>query len=162
MGRGMCAAAVLALLLGLCARDGAAQGAAAPDFSFTTREGEHISLEGLAGKTVLLDFWGSWCQPCVASTPALVKLRLKFVGTPVVFVGIAQDGEAAWSHYLETLDMDWPQYLDTGRLVRLFNIDTYPTFIVIDANGIVRARRSGYGSGTPGWIEREIKKTLKD
>ena len=40
-----------------------------PEFSFTSKDGEYIALEDLAGKTVLLDFWGSWCAPCVASTP---------------------------------------------------------------------------------------------
>jgi hypothetical protein len=58
--------------------------------------------------------------------------------------------------------MDWPQYLDASRRVlQLFNVTVYPTFIVLDRDGIVRARRSGYGSDTDGWLEHEIKKTLE-
>jgi hypothetical protein len=58
--------------------------------------------------------------------------------------------------------MDWPQYLDTDeRVSRLFRVDGFPTYIVLDGDGIVRARRTGYGSDTDGWLEREIKKTLK-
>lgn len=133
----------------------------APAFSFTSKDGEYISLEDLAGKTVLLDFWGSWCAPCVASTPGLIKLRRKFAGQPVVFLGIAQDQEDRWRGYLDRHNMDWPQYLDESRRVlRLFNITGYPTYVVLDGDGIVRARRSGYGSDTHAWIEREIKKTL--
>src|SRR5436190_16330035 len=57
----------------------------APEFSFTSRAGESISLEQLKGKTVLLDFWGSWCGPCVHATPGLIKLRRKFTDQPVTF-----------------------------------------------------------------------------
>ena len=134
-----------------------------PEFSFTSKDGEYIALEDLAGKTVLLDFWGSWCAPCVASTPGLIKLRRKFAGQPVVFLSIAQDEEGRWRDYLERNSMDWPQYLDTPRRVlRLFNVTVYPTYVILDGEGIVRARRSGYGSDTDGWLEREIKKTLKE
>jgi len=134
-----------------------------PEFSFTSKDGEYIALEDLAGKTVLLDFWGSWCAPCVASTPGLIKLRRKFVGQPVLFLGIAQDEEGRWRDYLERNSMDWPQYLDTPRrLLRLFNVTVYPTYVILDGEGIVRARRSGYGPDTDDWIEREIKKTLKE
>lgn len=73
----------------------------APEFSFTTREGESVSLERLKGKTVLLDFWGSWCRPCVEATPGLIKLRHKLIGEPVIFVGVARDEETKWTKYLE-------------------------------------------------------------
>ena len=64
-------------------------------------------------------------------------------------------------HTMEPDDL-WPQYLDASRRVlQLFNVTVYPTFIVLDRDGIVRARRSGYGSDTDGWLEREIKKTLE-
>ncbi len=135
----------------------------APAFSFTSKDGEEITLEALAGKTVLLDFWGSWCGPCVRSTPDLVNLRRKFVGQPVVFLGIAQDKEDDWKRYVERNSMDWPQYLDTShRLLRLFNITMYPTYVILDGEGIVRARRSGYSGDTHRWLEHEIGKTLKD
>ncbi len=138
-----------------------AREAFAPAFSFTSRDGQHISLEDLAGKTVLIDFWGSWCQPCVASTPGLIRLRRKFVGQPVVFLGIAQDQEDTWTRYLERNAMDWPQYLDSSnRVLRLFNVHTYPTYVILDGDGVMRARRSGYGRDTDSWLEREIKKTL--
>lgn len=134
----------------------------APEFSFTTRGGESISLEQLKGKTVLLDFWGSWCGPCVKATPELIALRRKLIGQPVMFVGIAHDEEAKWTKYLEKSNMDWPQYLDADqRVSHLFRIDGFPTYIVLDGDGIIRARTTGYGSDTQGWLEREIQKTLK-
>ena len=79
----------------------------------------------------------------------------------MVFLGIAQDQDASWKRYLERNNMDWPQYLDSsGKILRLYGVKGFPTYVVLDGEGIVRARRSGYGSDTDGWLEREIRKTL--
>src|SRR5262249_53796734 len=78
----------------------------APDFSFTSKDGELISLENLKGKTVLLDFWGSWCGPCAMAAPGLVKLHQKFAEQPVVFISIAEhDQESQWSRFIEQKKM---------------------------------------------------------
>ena len=134
----------------------------APRFTVVTRDGQRISLDDLQGKTVVLDFWGSWCGPCVQALPGLVKLQKKLAEQPVVFLGIAQDEEAAWARFVEKNRMTWPQFLDAnGALVRLFGVQGVPTYIVVDGEGVVRAKQSGYGPGTEAWLEREIKKTLK-
>jgi thiol-disulfide isomerase/thioredoxin len=134
----------------------------APAFSFTSDQGEYIALDDLKGKTVLLDFWGSWCKPCVMSTPGLIKLQKKFAEQSVVFLSIAHDKESSWRAYLDKNHLEWPQFLDNGdRIIRQFNVHAYPTFILLDGDGIVRARVSGYGSDTDRWIESEIRKSLK-
>ncbi len=136
----------------------------APDFSFTSKEGEFITLEDLKGKTVVLDFWGTWCKPCLMMTPTLLKLQKKYASQPVVFVGVAvRDQESEWAAYIDKNKMDWPQFLDTNRkIVTPFGVTAYPTYIIIDGDGIVRARKSGYSpSETEGWIDDEIKRTLK-
>ncbi len=133
----------------------------APDFSFTSRQGERISLTSLHGKAVLLDFWGSWCGPCVEATPGLARIAKKFTGRPLVILGIAQDSRDAWSQFIDKHKLDWPQYLDESReMEEIFEIRGYPTYVIIDTEGIVKARKTGYGPGTDGWIESEIKKVL--
>ena len=135
----------------------------APDFSFTSKQGEFIALEDLRGKTVVLDCWGTWCKPCLMAMPSLVKLHKKFVDDGVVFIGVAvRDQEAEWAAYIDKNRMDWPQFLDTNRkIVMPFSVNAYPTYIVIDGDGIVRARQSGFGMETDSWLEGEIKRTLK-
>jgi thiol-disulfide isomerase/thioredoxin len=134
----------------------------APDFSFTSKEGEFISLEDLKGKTVVLDFWGTWCRPCVMATPGLVKLQKKFAEEPVVFISVAEnDHEDQWAAYVEKNKMVWPQFDKTRKLAGPFGIFSYPTYIVIDGEGVVRWRTMGYGPETDGAVESEIKKTLK-
>ena len=88
----------------------------APDFSFTTKEGEFISLDDLKGKTVVLDFWGTWCKPCLMATPSLVRLQKKYAEQGVVFIGVAvNDQEDAWAAYIDKNKMEWPQFLDKTR-----------------------------------------------
>jgi thiol-disulfide isomerase/thioredoxin len=136
----------------------------APDFSFTSKDGEFISLADVKGKVVVLDFWGTWCGPCVMATPGLVKLHKKFAEQPVVFISVAEnDREEAWAAYVEQHKMVWPQFLDrTRKMVAPFGVRGYPTYIVIDPEGIVQWRVSGYGPSTDGEVESEIKKALKE
>jgi thiol-disulfide isomerase/thioredoxin len=141
-----------------------AREAYAPDFSFTSKDGEFITLGDLKGKIVVLDFWGTWCKPCLMATPDLLKLNKKYAEQGVVFVGIAaRDQEPEWAAYIEKNKMNWPQFLDTNRkIIMPFAVIAYPTYIVIDAEGVVRARKSGYNPmETQNWLEDEIKKSLK-
>jgi thiol-disulfide isomerase/thioredoxin len=134
----------------------------APDFSFKSRQGERVTRASLQGKAVLLDFWGSWCKPCVEATPGLAKIARKFSESPFVILGIAQDKAEDWNRFIDKNKMDWPQYLDERReIAELFKIQGYPTYIILDTEGIIQARRMGYSGATDGWIEAEIKKALK-
>lgn len=136
----------------------------APDFSFTSKQGEFITLEDLKGKTVVLDFWGTWCKPCLMATPDLLKLNKKFSEQGVVFIGVAvNDQEDPWAAYIEKNGMSWPQFFDkTRKMATPFGVSSYPTYVIIDGEGIVRARHSGYSpTQTQSWIEDEIKRTLK-
>jgi len=137
----------------------------APDYSITTRAGEFLSSKDLVGKTVLLDFWGTWCGPCRAATPDLVKLYKKVAGDAFVMVGISSDAptdKQTWADYIDKNKMEWPQNLDTTRAVhRAFQVTKFPTYIVINAEGIVKLRLEGLGSTTVQQLESEIKKSLK-
>src|SRR5829696_1668126 len=84
----------------------------APDFSFTSSEGEHMTLEDLRGKVVLLDFWGTWCPPCVESVPELRDLYKRYSkdGT-FTLIGISSDTEEEeWKEFTTKNKMIWPQY----------------------------------------------------
>jgi len=138
----------------------------APDFSLTTRAGEFITNADLQGKTVLLDFWGTWCPPCRAATPGLVSLYKRMQGQPFEMIGISSDPAAdkqKWMDYIDQNKMLWPQQIDLGRPVhRAFQIESFPTYIVVDHEGIIRWREVGFSASTTiGTLEAEIKKALK-
>lgn len=118
----------------------------APDFSFTSLQGEYISLEDLRGKVVVLDFWGTWCPPCVDSVPSLRSMHKKYSKEPsFVLIGISSDSdEDVWRDFTERNKMVWPQYRDKDRRIhRAFGIRAFPTYVVIDHEGIVRHQSIG-------------------
>ncbi|MEK6410315.1 MAG: redoxin family protein [Acidobacteriota bacterium] len=136
----------------------------APEFSITTSDGRYIAIEDLQGKVVLLDFWGTWCPPCVASVPSLRNLHKKYVKEPsFVMIGISSDSEAEkWRDFTAKNQMVWPQYLDRERRVqRAFDVRAFPTYILIDHEGIVRFRTSGSSWEQTGNLEDAIRKQVK-
>ncbi len=119
----------------------------APEFGLVSSTGETISLETLRGKVVLLDFWASWCGPCVKALPSVRKVQTDHAKDPFVLVGVSADrNEDAWRTFVRKNGMGWSQFLDTDhRLQQIFEVQAIPTYILIDAEGIVRMRIKGAG-----------------
>jgi len=141
-----------------------AREAYAPDFSITTADGEYVTLDDMRGKVVLLDFWGTWCPPCVASVPALRDLQKRFSKEPQFkMISVSRgDPEAKWREFVEKNQMVWTQYLDLDQhVVRAFDVRAYPTYILIDAEGIVRYREISTSWERTGDLPDAIKKYLK-
>jgi thiol-disulfide isomerase/thioredoxin len=111
----------------------------APNFRVATLDGKTITLESLAGKVVLIDFWAMWCPPCRRALPHLQKIAQEFDGQPFVILSISLDpDEASWRGYTARNHMTWPQYRDggfDGKLATLFAVRGIPYTIMIDANG---------------------------
>jgi thiol-disulfide isomerase/thioredoxin len=136
----------------------------APDFSFTTADGEYVSLEDLRGKVVLLDFWGTWCPPCVRSVPVLREMNKKYSKDPAfVMISIAtRDEEDTWRGFIAENKMIWRQGRDENDVVqRAFNVRAFPTYMVIDHEGILRFRTTGANDEREAALEDAIRKQLK-
>ena len=136
----------------------------APDFSFTSSQGEYISLDDLRGKVVVLDFWGTWCRPCVDSVPSLRSMHKKYSKEPsFVLIGISSDSdEEVWKEFTEKNKMVWPQYRDRDRRIhRAFGVRAFPTYIVIDHEGIVRFASVGASWERSVDLHEAIQKQVK-
>lgn len=135
----------------------------APDFSFTTHQNENLSNAALRGKVVLLDFWGTWCPPCRESVPVVRNLQKKYTGKNLQIVGISSDDdEQVWQTFIKAQQMTWSEYIDVrGDVLQAFGIDSFPTYIVLDKDGVIRFRQSGFGEGTQDELEEAINKALK-
>lgn len=135
----------------------------APAFSVTTLDESRLTLEELRGKVVLLDFWATWCGPCVKATPGLTRLYTKYKDRPFVIVGVSLDTEQSpWRKYIKDHAMEWPQYFDRNyAITRLFRVRPIPTYVLIDHEGIVRETRSGWSPSVDGWLDSAVNKYLK-
>ena len=85
----------------------------APPFSVTTTSGQQISMDGLQGKVVLLDFWATRCGPCREALPHIRNVAKKFQGHPLVILSVSLDSdEQKWRDFINKNEMTWPQYYD--------------------------------------------------
>jgi thiol-disulfide isomerase/thioredoxin len=136
-----------------------------PAFELVTSGGRRITPQMLRGSVVLLDFWGTWCVPCVKALPSLRKLQKAHASDPFVLVSISSDrDEQEWRKFIDKNAMAWPQYLDLDREVqRLFDVKAFPTYVLIDKEGIERLRVVGSGfdkaSALANAIEQEVRRS---
>jgi thiol-disulfide isomerase/thioredoxin len=131
----------------------------APPFAVTTLDGQHISMDDLKGKVVLLDFWATWCGPCRAALPHMQKIARKFEGEPLVVLSVSLDeDERKWKDFIAKNGMTWPQYLDggfSGPVARLFSVNAIPHTFTIDADGVLQDEQIGDSS-----VEGKLKKLI--
>jgi thioredoxin-like negative regulator of GroEL len=110
----------------------------APGFETVLSDGQDLSLENLKGKVVVLDFWATWCAACKEAIPDLKELARKYGEKKFVLLSISVDeDEAAWRRFLQKNAMTWPQCRDQD-LIRLFGVNAFPTYMVLDGEGVVR------------------------
>lgn len=102
---------------------------------------EDISKHFGKGKVVLIDFWASWCGPCIKVMPTIVKLYDRYRDSGFEIVGLSLDeNEAAWKGAIKRLGMEWPQYIDDGGgwkggAAREYNITRIPQTYLLDKEG---------------------------
>src|SRR5579872_203894 len=77
-------------------------GDSAPDFTLTADNGQTVSLPNFKGKLLVLNFWASWCQPCIQETPSLSQLAQQFANKGVVVLGVSVDkDQRAYSSFVQ-------------------------------------------------------------
>lgn len=116
----------------------------APDFTLPTIDGTDIKLSDLRGKMVVLDFWATWCRPCVAAAPALVKAAKAH--PEVRIVGISADDVEDIKAFAKAHSINYTLARDEEQdLWKSYFVQGLPTTIVIDAEGVVRSVEYGFG-----------------
>jgi thiol-disulfide isomerase/thioredoxin len=114
------------------------------DLEFTeARSGAEISMKGLKGKVVVIDFWATWCGPCVAEMPTLKKLYAEYKDKGVEFIGVSLDnkvgGLEALRAFVAKEGIAWPQYFQgdgwDSKFSASWGINGIPTVFVVDQEG---------------------------
>ncbi|HTD52117.1 MAG TPA: redoxin domain-containing protein [Thermoanaerobaculia bacterium] len=135
-----------------------------PDFHITTLDGKVISLDSLRGKVVLLDFWATWCGPCLQALPELKSIRKRFEGQPFELISISVDREKKkLEDFVKNNEMTWPQYFDEGNRVARegFGVVSFPSYFVLDGDGIVTLVYRGHSAATADRLTAAIEAALK-
>lgn len=119
--------------------------AIAPEFEFTTYDGELIRLSDLRGQGVVLNFWGSWCGPCRAETPLLVDAWERERDNGIMFVGLTyQDSEQGARQFIQDYGITYPNGPDTGQVwSRRYDVQGIPATFFIDADGMLVSQQRG-------------------
>lgn len=125
-----------------------------PDFELATLGGEYLTAADLKGKVILLDFWGTWCAPCVAAVPSLRLLSRRMRDDPFVLLSVSTDhDEAVLKDFIAKNKMDWPQVWDKDHeLSEECQVSRYPSYLLVSHEGEIVYMTSGWGEG----IEREL------
>ncbi|MDQ3918910.1 MAG: TlpA family protein disulfide reductase [Acidobacteriota bacterium] len=139
-------------------------GVAAPDFSLTDVSGAPVSLSQYRGKVVLLDFWQTWCVPCVEAIPHLKSLQEKYRAQGLVILGVTDrldaEGLATLRKFAGEYKINYPLLVDDkGKTAALYSILGYPHAYIIGRDGRVALDR--HGAISEAELEREINAALR-
>lgn len=122
-------------------------GAIAPDFTQNDPEGKPVSLASFRGKYVLIDFWASWCGPCRAENPAVVKAYNEYKDRNFTVLGVSLDQENAHAKWVEAIKADnltWTQVSDLAfwknAVAQQYAVNSIPQNFLLDPTGKIIAK----------------------
>ncbi|MCY8669806.1 thiol-disulfide oxidoreductase ResA [Bacillus haynesii] len=117
----------------------------APNFKLTTLNCEEIELNKLKGKAVLVNFWGTWCEPCKREMPAIQDAYEQYKDKKFEIVAVnVQESDVSVKSFINNIGISFPIALDkTGEVYRSWNIFNLPSSIFINSEGIIERKYEG-------------------
>ncbi|MBC8183884.1 TlpA family protein disulfide reductase [candidate division KSB1 bacterium] len=137
----------------------------APDFRLPDLKGKQVSLKSLLGKgPVVIDFWATWCKPCIKYLPKLQKVYDKYKKDGLLVVGINEDGprnRAKINPFIKSKRINFPILIDANsQIMRRYRIMGLPATVIIAPGGKIFKVHKSYKPGDEKILEKEIKELL--
>ena len=134
-----------------------------PDFTLPDLQGKLLKLSSLHGKTVLLDFWATWCGPCLEDIPQLIALQRKFGKQGFVVVGVSLDDASVpeIAAFVREHRLNYQVVLTGGqdKIPEGYDVFGLPTAYLIDSVGVVR--RKYYGPKDASRVAKDVQEILR-
>ncbi len=137
---------------------------AAPPFESEDFDDKPIKLEDFRGKVVVLDFWATWCGPCVQAIPHVQKASERLKDKDVVFLGINRDQAGSEKHvrkFIEKKQITFRQVKDfDGDIANDYHVSSIPCTVLIGKDGVVQSFDVGFGAGGEDQLVAKVEKLL--
>lgn len=116
----------------------------APDFKLFSTDGELLSLSDSLGKPAVINFWATWCAPCLIEMP-LLQDKYDVYSSKLLIVGVnAGESQSVVQKFVNTNDISFPTLLDPSESIqKMYGIRGYPTTYFLDKNGVIKAVHIG-------------------
>jgi len=136
-------------------------GDTAPNFTVTTESGMKMALDHFGGKVLLLNFWATWCAPCVQEVPSLNELQKRLGNSGLVVLGVSVDrSENAYKTFLKRFSIAFPTTRDPEENIsNSYGTFKFPESYLIDKNGKVLQKY--IGPPEKGWTDPQIVNSLR-
>ncbi len=144
-----------------------AKGQSIYNYTFIDMEGSEVELSELKGeKLTVLDFWATWCKPCIKSIPKLIQLSEEFKDSGVNFIGVNEDSPRNSSKvkpFAYSLGITYPVILDTDQvLMNDLLVSSLPTLIIANAEGEILYTHIGYSNNDEIILKQKIEALLNE
>jgi peroxiredoxin len=141
-----------------------APGAPAAAFQLPAAAGDAVSLAGLKGQVVLINFWASWCGPCRQEMPVLDQLYRKYKPAGFTLLGVNVEPKSADAlGFLKTTPVSFPILFDTqSKVSTLYEVAGMPSTVIVDRKGTVRYVHQGYKPGDESQYQDQIRSLLRE
>lgn len=138
----------------------------APDFQLPDLEGKSVALKELLKKgPVVIDFWATWCKPCVKSLPKIQHFHEKYQADSVTVIGINVDGPRNRSKvkpFVNSLGLKFQILFDeNSEVLQRYRLMSIPATVIISTDGNIVKVHTGYRPGDENILEQEIRKLIK-
>ncbi|OMF80902.1 peroxiredoxin family protein [Paenibacillus glucanolyticus] len=127
---------------------GIEKGQAAPDFVLQNLQGEEVRLSDFQGKTVMVNFWATWCPPCRIEMPHMQKFFEDYNSKDVVIIGVnmtpSEKTLDSVKSFVDEQQLTFPIVLDMdGSVTQTYQIIAYPSTVLIDSRGVIQEKFRG-------------------